>query len=62
MGLYTAFSVAVSSWISQGHVPSEEEITSQLENLNRVLQKFAADPVQHDNEDEPFVFTEWILG
>lgn len=41
---------------------SEKEITSQLENLDRVLQKFAADPVQHDNEDETFVFTEWILG
>lgn len=39
-------------------MPSEKDITSQLENLDRVLQKFAADPVQHDNEDETFVFTE----
>lgn len=36
-------------------MPSEEEITSQLENLGRVLQKCTADPVQYDNEDEPFL-------
>lgn len=41
---------------------SEEEITSQLKNLDRALQKFTADPGQYDNEDEIFVFTEWILG
>lgn len=39
-------------------VPSEEEITSQLEKRDRMLQKLAADPVQHNNEDEPLVFTE----
>lgn len=37
---------------------SEEEITSQLENLDRVLQKFTADPGQYNNEDALSVFTE----
>lgn len=34
---------------------------SQWGNQERLLQKFTADPVQHDNEDAPFVFVELIF-